>query len=189
MTEVRRVSRDDASLGHPKDLEDGSNVLLGGFGWMPKPVSPLPLSPTAVDEREEDALSIASSMPPLEFWADVEEGADPSPGCKDSPSVMMISRSSAMTTPASSAVAPPLSVGPSGPTGRPTSPATPRMQLQRPRVPKLSTIVEHIQISTWVDGVMIHRETKERTYYQDVLIDCTFALSRLGTGQRSTRNL
>ena len=178
VTEVRRVSRDDASLGHPKDLEDGSNVLLGGFGWMPKPVSPLPPSPTAVDEREEDALSIASSMPPFKFLADVEEGES-------------ISRLQGLSFSHDDITV--FSHDDTGIVSRGHTPFSCTIWSDRyadftsdpqdatiatTQVPKLATIVEYIQTSTWVDGVMIGRGT---LFYKRRLAGYDFTVYELGT--------
>ena len=53
-----------------------------------------------------------------------------------------------------------------------------RFELRKPRIPKTATIVEETLTRTYVDGVEIHRETRQRRYFQDVLIDCPLLLTK-----------
>ncbi|XP_033646411.1 uncharacterized protein LOC117305643 [Asterias rubens] len=45
--------------------------------------------------------------------------------------------------------------------------------------------MEHIKTLTYVRGVMIHEETRQRTYYQDVLVDCMRALETMKVQQQN----
>ena len=106
-------------------------------------------------------------MPPVEPATDGEEKEDAEP-----PKVPSKEED------VQDAAQPEVSSGP-----KKTQPCSPDPKLVRvhrlkPRVPKLATIVEHVNTLTYVDGVMIHREDRRRAYYQDVFIDCTRALSR-----------
>ena len=53
-----------------------------------------------------------------------------------------------------------------------------RLIVAKPRIPKTATIVEETLTRTYVDGVEIHRETRQRRYFQDVLIDCPLLLTK-----------
>ena len=48
----------------------------------------------------------------------------------------------------------------------------PHMELRRPQIPKLATIVVRTKMYTYVDGVPFHEESKQQRYLQDIFIDC-----------------
>ena len=82
----------------------------------------------------------------------------------------------------------PKNTPPTGPSGKssPDPDQQPiRIRRLRPQCPEVATIVEHIKTRTYVRGVMIHEETRQRTYYQDVLVDCMRALETIKMQQQN----
>lgn len=172
--DVRRVTCQEAEQS-PLELPDLPEI--------PPCLSPLPPSPPPCSDKakvpDDDALSVAASMPPLEMVTDDEgpaEEEDKPPTPKREPA-----KKQSTPTPKSQTA---------GRRSRPSSPPktswTPnsrskvnpqqRVELLSPRVTKLATVVEHVQTYTYVEGVLIARDEHRRTYYRDALVHCTYAL-------------
>ena len=196
---VRRVTReaDEAppALGSslPADSQAPEIKLppLDKLCWLPAPLSPLaipegaPDEPKLSQEAEDDAISLASSLPVLEDDPEAtptspatkseeanatspankpdEDEANPSPGTKEE---------EPGATPRHTPKLHPREVAKARP------PQSKKIHRLQPRQPRQATIVEHIHTRTYVENVLIHEETRQRTYYQDVLVDCTSALPK-----------
>ena len=51
------------------------------------------------------------------------------------------------------------------------------LEMPERRVPKSAVIVERVSTRTYVDGVCIAKEERERSYLRDVYVNCTYALT------------
>ena len=157
--EVRRVCQE-------------AEPLLERLSWKPALISPLAGSSQRARQHtqeapvaDDDTFGIATSIPPLDFMSDMEKDTTPTP--------VTPSLTPKAPTPPAAKPSPQQSNPPPG-----TTHPRVRISPQRPRIPKLATIVEHVQTYTYVDNILIHREVKQHTYLQDVLVDCTFAFDK-----------
>ena len=198
--DVRRVITVPGQANQPNGLKGSKSqeADLTSIPWarlctVPAAVSPLRDSPPRAPvtgakdmgptEAEEDVLSIASSMPALEPNSDAEEAEEAGVASH------VLPLASSIKPPPTSESAPPTNPKPTSPPatvsstpGLGTTAATPepqpRIEFSRQRVPKLATIVVSTQTCNYVDGIVIHRETKQRTYLQDVYVDCTSVFTK-----------